>query len=49
MVRPSEAAMAEWQEIDYDNKLWVIPAHKMKKKSNGGSFCSAYQTNISFA
>lgn len=35
MVRPSEAAMAEWQEIDYDNKLWVIPAHKMKKKSNG--------------
>jgi integrase len=35
MVRPSEAAMTEWQEIDYDNKLWVIPAHKMKKKSNG--------------
>lgn len=35
MVRPSEAAMAEWEEIDYQNKLWTIPAQKMKKKTNG--------------
>ena len=35
MVRPSEAAMAEWQEIDIKNKLWIIPANKMKKKNNG--------------
>jgi integrase len=32
MVRPSEAAGACWQEIDFDNKLWHIPAERMKKK-----------------
>jgi len=31
MVRPSEAATAEWVDIDFDNKVWVIPASKMKK------------------
>jgi integrase len=31
-VRPSEAAGAEWQEIDIDNKLWIIPAQRMKRK-----------------
>lgn len=31
MVRPSEAATAEWSDIDLDNKIWVIPAEKMKK------------------
>lgn len=30
MVRPSEAAMAEWSEIDFENKLWILPAEKMK-------------------
>lgn len=32
MVRPSEAAGAKWSEIDFDNKLWTIPAERMKKK-----------------
>ena len=32
MVRPSEAAAAEWGEIDLEAKLWAIPASRMKKK-----------------
>ncbi|WP_438819296.1 tyrosine-type recombinase/integrase [Colwellia marinimaniae] len=30
MTRPSESAKAEWSEIDLENKLWVIPAERMK-------------------
>ncbi|NRA61369.1 MAG: tyrosine-type recombinase/integrase, partial [Psychrobium sp.] len=32
LVRPSEAAGAAWAEIDFDNKVWHIPAQRMKKK-----------------
>lgn len=32
MVRPSEAAGAKWSEIDLGNKVWIIPAERMKKK-----------------
>ena len=32
MVRPSEAAGARWDEIDFENALWQIPAERMKKK-----------------
>jgi integrase len=32
MVRPGEAAAAEWAEIDFIGKLWTIPASRMKKK-----------------
>lgn len=32
MVRPSEAAGARWDEIDFENALWHIPAERMKKK-----------------
>ncbi len=32
MVRPSEAAKARWDEIDLDQKLWIIPAGRMKKR-----------------
>jgi integrase len=32
IVRPSEAAGTRWDEIDFDNNLWVIPAERMKKK-----------------
>ncbi len=32
MVRPSEAAGARWEEIDWNRKLWCIPAKRMKKK-----------------
>lgn len=29
-VRTTELRMMEWNEIDYENRLWRIPAHKMK-------------------
>lgn len=29
-VRPSEARLAEWSEVDLANRLWIVPAHKMK-------------------
>jgi len=32
MVRPGEAAGTTWDEIDFDNSLWNIPAERMKKK-----------------
>lgn len=32
MVRPSEAAGTQWCEIDFESKLWTIPAERMKKK-----------------
>lgn len=32
MVRPSEASGTRWEEIDFDNALWNIPAERMKKK-----------------
>ena len=32
MVRPSEAAGTEWNEIDRENCTWTIPAERMKKK-----------------
>lgn len=32
LVRPSEASGARWVEIDFVNKLWKIPAARMKAK-----------------
>jgi integrase len=32
MTRPSEAAGTRWEEIDFENSLWTIPAERMKKK-----------------
>ena len=32
MVRPNEAAGARWDEIDFDKRIWTIPAIRMKKK-----------------
>jgi len=32
MVRPGEAAIAKWEDIDFEAKLWNIPAEDMKKK-----------------
>lgn len=34
MTRPSEAAGARWDEIDYDRQLWVIPAKRMKMRND---------------
>jgi integrase len=30
-VRPGELRNAEWSEIDLDEAVWNIPAHKMKQ------------------
>lgn len=32
LTRPSEAVGAKWEEIDLDNKLWSIPAERMKMR-----------------
>ncbi|MCE7602252.1 integrase domain-containing protein [Vibrio fluvialis] len=32
LTRPVECAAAEWSEIDFENKLWVIGKEKMKMK-----------------
>ncbi len=32
MVRPSEAAGATWREINFENRVWEIPAARMKMK-----------------
>lgn len=32
MVRPGEAAGTRWDEIDFENSLWNIPAERMKKE-----------------
>jgi len=31
MTRPSEAAGARWDEIDFESKVWTIPAERMKR------------------
>ena len=31
-VRSANVRFAEWSEIDFNNKVWVIPSHKMKTK-----------------
>lgn len=32
-VRHDELRFAEWSEFDFDKKMWTIPAHKMKMKT----------------
>ena len=32
-VRPSEARLARWDEMDFKNKIWRIPAIRMKSKT----------------
>ena len=32
MVRPNEAAGTRWNEIDFENNLWNVPAERMKQK-----------------
>ena len=32
LVRPSEASGARWAEIDLNEKIWIIPAERMKTK-----------------
>ncbi|CAM7568359.1 MULTISPECIES: integrase domain-containing protein [Klebsiella] len=32
LVRPSEASGARWSEIEFEAKLWTIPAERMKAK-----------------
>ncbi|POB83323.1 integrase domain-containing protein [Vibrio vulnificus] len=32
MARPSEASGAKWEEVDWDENVWTIPAERMKKR-----------------
>ena len=32
MTRPSEAATTRWADIDFERRLWTIPAERMKKR-----------------
>ncbi|EMA2448762.1 tyrosine-type recombinase/integrase [Vibrio fluvialis] len=32
MTRPAEASSARWDEIDWEDKIWTIPAERMKKR-----------------
>ncbi|WP_306331298.1 integrase domain-containing protein [Vibrio injensis] len=32
MTRPSEASGARWDEIEWEEKIWTIPAERMKKR-----------------
>jgi len=32
MTRPIETATARWEDIDLENKVWIIPAERMKMK-----------------
>ncbi len=32
MTRPTEAAGARWDEINLEDRLWIIPAERMKKR-----------------
>lgn len=34
-LRTSEVALAKWDEIDFDNKMWTVPASRMKIKRTG--------------
>ena len=34
MVRPSEAALTKWSEIDSDSGIWSLPAERMKTGRN---------------
>ncbi len=34
MLRPGELRKGRWSEIDFEQKLWIIPAERMKIKSN---------------
>lgn len=32
VLRPKNIRLGEWNEIDFEKKLWIIPSHKMKTK-----------------
>jgi len=32
MTRPKEAARAKWEDIYFDDKVWIIPAEEMKRR-----------------
>ena len=32
MTRPNETSEARWEEIDFVNRMWIIPAYRMKMK-----------------
>ncbi|POZ13523.1 integrase [Lelliottia aquatilis] len=46
MVRPNEACGARWDEIDIANKVWEIPAERMKSKRTHVVALSSQAINI---
>ncbi|NOJ23224.1 integrase domain-containing protein [Vibrio coralliilyticus] len=32
MTRPIESATARWQDIDFENRVWIVPEERMKMK-----------------
>lgn len=34
MVRPGELRLTEWTEFDEANRVWLIPAEKMKMRDD---------------
>ena len=32
MTRPIESATARWQDIDFENRIWIVPEERMKMK-----------------
>lgn len=37
MTRPAEASGARWDEINWKEKVWTIPANRMKKEESTAS------------
>lgn len=36
--RPGELRLAEWTEFDFDDRLWTVPASRMKRRKDGKQF-----------
>ena len=44
VARSGEVRGATWDEIDFENKIWIVPAERMKarKEHRGPSFNGCY-------
>lgn len=49
-LRPNELVQAKWSEFDFDNKMWVVPANRMKgrikQKLNGKNHLIPLSTQV---
>ena len=46
MVRSSEVAKASWDEIDFENMLWEIPAERIKNESKSKTYSALNTASI---